>query len=114
MKYPATIIVTIVALTAVLWPGSALPDTGGLPIDKLAHFVIFVTWTVAVVHDFRLKWYTALLAAMLFALGTECLQLGVEGRSFDLNDLIADAAGAVFGVANSSFIIRITKKVLRR
>jgi hypothetical protein len=29
-------------------------------------------------------------------------------------DLIADGAGVVFGIANSAFIIRITKKVLRR
>ena len=84
------------------------------PVDKLAHFCIFLVWTVAVVSDFNARWYISLLAALLFALLTEVIQLGVPGRTFDLNDLIADAAGAVFGLVNSAFIIRITKKVLRR
>lgn len=104
---------TVVILTAVLWPGSQIPTTR-LPIDKLVHFLLFTGWTTAVVHDFNLKWYKALIAGLLFALITELIQIPVEKRTFDVMDLIADGAGVLFGIANSAFIIRITKKVLRR
>jgi VanZ family protein len=105
---------TVLIIAAILWPGSMLPNTGIPSFDKVVHFGIFLVWTVAIIHDFNLKWYTALTAALLFALLTEVIQLKVEGRTFDVNDLIADAAGAIMGVANAEFIIRITKKVLRR
>jgi VanZ family protein len=91
-----------------------LPDPKIPGLDKIVHFCIFLAWTVAIVHDFNLKWFTALAAVVVFAVITEVIQLGVEGRTFDLMDLLADIAGAVFGLANSGFIIRITKKVLRR
>jgi VanZ family protein len=114
LKYLATILVTVVILTAVLLPGSKIPDTSLPWIDKLVHFILFTSWTVAIVNDFRLKWYMALVAALLFALFTELIQLPVEGRTFDFNDLIADGAGVIFGLANADFIIRITRKLLRR
>jgi VanZ family protein len=101
-------------LVLVLWPGSQIPDPGVPGVDKLVHICLFLAWTVAVIHDFKLKWYTALGAAIAFALVTELIQLGADGRTFDLMDLLADTIGAVCGLACSSFIIRITKKVLRR
>lgn len=113
MKRLPTVIITILVLAAILWPGSLLPDSRILRFDKIAHFGIFLAWTVAIVHDFNLRWYTALGMAVVFALLTEVIQLGVDGRTFDLMDLLADTAGAGFGVANSSWIIRLTKWVLR-
>lgn len=114
MKYIPTIFFTIVILTAVLLPGSQIPDTSLPWIDKLVHFILFMCWAVAIVNDFNLKWYVALIVALLFALLTELIQLPVEGRTFDVNDMIADGAGVVFGLANASFIIRVTRKMLRR
>lgn len=114
MKYLPTILITVIILTLVLLPGSAIPDTSLPWIDKLVHFVLFTLWTVAIVNDFGLKWYVALIVAMMFAFLTEVIQLPVEGRTFDYNDLIADGAGVIFGLANAGFIIRITRKLLRR
>ena len=114
MKYLLTIIMTVIILVAISWPGSHLPDIKIVGFDKIAHFCIFLAWTVAVVHDFNAKWYIALAAALLLALLTEVIQLKVEGRTFDLYDLLADAIGATVGLACSAFIIRITRKVLRR
>lgn len=114
MKYLPTVIITVLVLAAILWPGSLLPSARFLRFDKIAHFGIFMAWTIAIVYDFNPKWYITLCGAILFALLTEIIQLGVEGRTFDIMDLLADSVGAIFGLANSSWIIRIANKVLRR
>lgn len=115
-KYLPTILITVLVLTAVLWPGSMLPEQPSkIPgFDKIVHVCLFFAWTVAVVHDFNLKWHQTLGVVVMFALATELVQLGVEGRSFDPMDLLADTAGAIFGLVLSGFVIRIIKKVLRR
>lgn len=113
MKYLPTIAVTVIILAAVMWPGSQIPVTK-LPIDKLVHFLLFAAWTSAVVLDFDPKWVKALAGGILFALLTEVIQIPLEKRTFDVKDLVADSAGVLFAVANSSWIIRITKRVLRR
>jgi hypothetical protein len=56
----------------------------------------------------------ALIGGLLFALLTEVIQIPLEKRSFDVMDLLADSAGVGFGIINSSWIIRLAKKVLRR
>ncbi len=105
---------TVVILAVVLWPGSRIPNPGIPAFDKIVHFCMFLVWTVVFAYDSNLKWYTILAIALSLALLTEVIQLGVEGRTFDVNDLLADGAGVVFGLANAAFIIRITKKLLRR
>lgn len=105
--------VTVVILTAVLWPGSQIPSTR-LPIDKLVHFILFTAWTSAFILDFNAKWVKALIAGAAFALFTEIIQIPIEKRTFDLNDVLADTAGVLFAIANSTWIIRLTKRVLRR
>jgi len=112
-KYIFTIAVTVVILVAVLWPGSQIPSTKW-PVDKLVHFILFTGWTTAIIHDFNLKWVRALIAGVFFAVFTEVIQIAAEDRSFDLKDVIADSAGVLFAVANSGFLVRIAKRVLRR
>jgi VanZ family protein len=112
-KYIFSVAATVVILTAVLWPGSQIPTTKW-PVDKLVHFILFTGWTTAIIHDFNLKWVRALVAGVLFALFTEVIQIPIEKRSFDLNDVIADSAGILFAIANSGFFVRIAKRVLRR
>lgn len=114
MKYIFTILITVLILTAVLLPGSKIPETSIPGVDKIVHFLLFAGWTVAITHDFNVKWYKVLIAGLLFALLTELIQIPIEKRTFDLNDLLADTAGILFGMANAAWIIRLTKKVLRR
>ncbi len=75
---------------------------------------MFMGWTTVIILDFDVKWVKALILGLLFALFTEVIQIPIEKRSFDLNDLLADAAGILFAIANSSWLIRLTKRVLRR
>lgn len=100
MKYLPTIFVTLLILVAVLLPGSHVPDVRIVGIDKVAHFGLFAMWVTAVRYDFgdRFKWYWALTAGMAFSVLTEVLQILVEGRSFDLTDIIADICGLAFGL----------------
>jgi VanZ family protein len=114
LKYLATILISIIILVLILLPGSSVPDPKLPGLDKLVHIFLFLAWTVAIVHDFKLRWYTALAVAIVFSLFTELIQLGADGRTFDWMDLLADTAGAIAGIVSSAFIIRITKKVLRR
>ena len=113
MKYILTIAVSVVILIAVLLPGSLIPHTR-LPIDKIVHFLMFMGWTTAIIVDFNPKWVKVFIGGVLFALFTELIQIPIEKRTFDFNDLLADAAGVIFAIANSSWLVRITKKVLRR
>lgn len=113
MKYFISILATVLVMIAVLLPGSLIPSTRW-PIDKLVHFVMFTGWTSAIILDFNVKWVKALILGLLFALFTEVVQIPIEKRSFDLNDMLADGAGVLFAVANSSWIIRLSKRVLRR
>ena len=115
LKYPATIFTTILILVAVLLPGSNLPDVDIVGIDKLAHFTLFTMWSISVRRDAgpAFRWIICLIAGVLFSLFTEVLQILVEGRSFDWYDLIADAAGLLFGLAIGSFILRLIQKIFR-
>jgi VanZ family protein len=112
LKFIFTIITSAVIITAVLWPGSDLPKTDLPAIDKLVHFGLFAAWTIAIIYEFDIKkWYVAIIAGVLFALFSEVIQIPTDERTFDLNDLLADAAGVVFGYANAGFVIRVAKKV---
>ncbi len=75
---------------------------------------MFTGWTTAIILDFNPKWVKVLIFGILFAFFTEVIQIPIEKRSFDLNDVLADTAGVIFAVANSSWLVRISKKVLRR
>lgn len=97
-----------------MWPSSKLPESDLPSIDKLVHVLLFCGWTIAIINDFKLKWYTALTAGLIFAVFTEVIQIPTEDRTFDLNDVAADGAGVILGLLSAQFVIRITRKLLRR
>ena len=113
MKYIFTILATVLIFAAVLWPSSHIPDTKW-PVDKVIHFTMFLGWTAAFCYEVSQKWFVALIAGLLMALASELVQIPLDGRSFDTMDLLADGAGVLVGVANAPFLVRITKKILRR
>lgn len=99
----ATLAVMAVILVALLLPGSSLPDGPGVPgSDKLVHALLFLALAVAMHADLGLgdgrSVGLAVVAALAFAAATEALQLGVDGRSADSLDVVADAAGFVIGL----------------
>lgn len=98
-----TIVAVALILIAVSLPGSDLPDSPGIPgFDKLAHFAMFVSLAVAMHRDFKLvgkrRVIAACVAALVFSVFTEALQLIVDGRSSEIFDAIADMAGFAAGI----------------
>ena len=109
----ATIIVSILIIIIVLIPGSQVPDVKIIGIDKIVHIGLFGLWAVAVRYDFNspsFKFLIAFLVGMVFSVVTELLQLLVEGRSFDVQDLVADAIGLLFGLIVSGRVVKLLTK----
>lgn len=106
MKY-ATIIVSALILIAVLIPGKDLPDVDIGRMDKLVHVGMFTLWALAVRYDFNRKpfpYMVAFLAGLAFSAFTEVVQILVEGRTFDVYDLLADALGVGVGLAVGAYL----------
>lgn len=94
-----TIIVSALIIIAVLIPGSNIPDVDFVGVDKFVHIAMFSSWAIALGYDFpSLKPWLVFLLGLAFSLFTEILQLFVEGRSFDLYDMIADGVGLILGI----------------
>jgi len=108
VKFLPTIAVTVLILVAVLLPGSNIPDVRVFGIDKLAHLVLFSLWMVAVRHDWgpRFHGFWAVAVGLLFSIGTEFLQILVEGRTFDGWDIFFDGLGLLTGWALASWVLR--------
>lgn len=114
-KYRFTILMTVMILVAMVWPKSSLPDTGFPATDKIVHFLLFTCWTAALVNEARVtKWWFAVGFGLLMGLCSEMVQIPIEGRTFDWNDLLADGAGVLFGNVNADLFSRLAKKVFRR
>ena len=98
-------------------PGSALPKAGwfsDIQLDKWIHVGLFAVlvflWCSAFTPLFKKIWI-ALVVAIAYGLLVEIVQkYWVPNRSFDLYDVLADAAGSVLGL----FVwLRVNKKVKR-
>lgn len=107
-----TIGCTLLILVAVLLPGSNVPDVGVAGIDKVAHFVLFAIWVIALRRDFggNFKWHWGFLIGLFFSVLTEVAQIVVEGRSFDVTDIVADACGLLFGLLTGPLVLRWVSK----
>lgn len=100
MKY-ATAVVSLLIIIAVLIPGRDLPDVNIGGYDKLIHMAMFAVWAVAVRYDFNTRRFSfplAFIAGISFSALTEVLQLLVDGRSYDIYDMAADAVGLIAGL----------------
>lgn len=112
MKY-ATLLASTLIIIAVLLPGSKVPDVGIGGFDKLVHIGMFAVWAVAVRFDFNSRSFPfvpVFFAGLLFSVLTEVLQLLVEGRSFDVYDMAADAIGLVLGLLVSGRVLKLVKR----
>jgi len=112
----ATVVASLVVLAIVLLPGDAVPKLHITGLDKLIHFVMFFCWALALRFDwaaFRRRPALLLAAGALAGALTEAMQLGVPGRSFDLLDLAADAAGVALAAALGGRIVGAAERVLR-
>ncbi len=100
---------TVLILLACFIPGTTLPKVQIQLADKWVHFFIFA--------GFSFLWYFVckkvniinglllIAVATLTGYGVECIQGSgwVKNRSYEFNDVIADAIGGILGVLLFSF-----------
>jgi VanZ family protein len=99
----AAIVWTIGIFVACLWPGKELPHSDIPFIDKWTHLILFggfaVLWLCA--YPSRRIGRLLLIFVIATALGilVECLQIWLPklGRSGEVMDAVADAAGGALG-----------------
>lgn len=105
-----TLIATILLLTALLLPGSALPKTKPPVSDLVIHLVLFAGWLSFTGFDtgwLRRHPLRLAVVTVVFAFGTETLQLLVEGRHFDFLDVAFNVIGAAVGYAAALLYLRL-------
>lgn len=94
---------TLFIFAGCLYPGRELPKVGMPFFDKWTHFVLFgmycILWLWAAHTLNTRKFLSVFLAAVLLGVTVEGLQglLVFLGRSAELMDAVADAAGAALG-----------------
>lgn len=79
----------------------------GLPMDKVAHFVMFAPFPILAYMTFidlnmglwrKIAVLTVIMAAGAgMAIGTERIQAGLDYRTGDVNDFLADSIGLLAG-----------------
>jgi hypothetical protein len=110
----AAIVYWVALAVGTHWPRITLPFDGAGGIDKVLHFSAFagLAFLLALaVRQWRplgLLQYLLLAAALLiYGAIDEATQLLVPGRSCELADWLADAAGAVAGLATFAVAERL-------
>ena len=92
-----------------------MPDVDVVGIDKVAHVGLFALWAIAVRRDFGInfKWQWTLAFGLVFSVMTEVLQIAVDGRSFDVTDIIADAGGLLSGLLAGPLFLKWVYRLIR-
>ncbi|HUR11536.1 MAG TPA: VanZ family protein [Flavitalea sp.] len=98
---------TLLTIVLLCLPGSALPGGGlfNIPqLDKVAHLILFGGIALLWIYQFRHQGkatfpkmlMTVVALTILLGIIMEFVQLNyIPNRSFDVGDIIADAAGAI-------------------
>lgn len=88
----------IILFTALFFPFDG--KVTGASYDKLAHFLLFAFVSMNTFFYFftnkRLFVFNSIFVCSL-PFTTEYLQTFIKGRNFEINDIIADALGILFG-----------------
>jgi VanZ family protein len=90
-------------------PGRAMPPAPVLSLDKVVHFVIFLGLGAVVAWAWTRTW-PAILACAAYGALDELHQRFTPGRSVEIGDFIADAAGAAVGALLILLIQRYRSK----
>jgi len=75
-----------------------------LTSDSFVHFGAMALFSLALTFDYRrernvVPWIRVVLISLGYGLILEVLQIVIPGRSFDLRDIVFDAAGVIFALA---------------
>lgn len=95
----------VLTLALLITPGGRLTWAPGLAaaLGRAVHLTLFFVLLLLVARSFaeigslRRPLASAAGAALLYSVLTEALQIPVPGRSWELEDLVLDAAGVALG-----------------
>lgn len=98
--------VIALAAYASLKPNIVVPDAVPDHSDLIVHVVMHsaVAGMLCIAWPRHLPWVLA--AALILAVGLEVGQIAVEGRSFDLLDLVANLVGLTLGALGARYLSR--------
>ena len=100
--------VLIFVLSAV--PGSQLPEMPAANADKVVHAVVYAVLAALCLRPLRRSWPAlppwlavaiAALLATIYGVSDELHQRLTPGRNADVNDVVADAIGAITGATGA-------------
>ena len=110
MSVPRLALLAALVLLAVYVWGNSLPEAAGLippPWDKLAHLAWYAVLAGLLLLGLgRRAWPWVLVGTLLLAGWDEWHQFALPGRSPGVDDWVADALGALAGIAISHAIGR--------
>ena len=107
LDIPLTLIVTVVLTVAMLWPINQ-PPTAPDGRDKLVHLIAFVALSFPLARTGRIGLLPVFVGASAFGGLIELIQPSF-GRSADMQDWIADIAGAGLGIVLALLYRRFRK-----
>lgn len=82
----------------------------GLRVDHILHASVYLLVPLFLTPWLRRRTTLILCVSVLIGLVTESVQLLLPYRGFDINDLVANAIGAIFGWLFILFLLRFRKK----
>ncbi len=102
----AAIVWFLVSTILLTLPGNDFPQENWLEkiwFDKWVHIGMFAImtwlWCIAIGKGNRQKFYRIGMTCLLYGVAMEFVQkYFIPNRSFDVGDIIADAAGAIAGI----------------
>lgn len=101
LAFKFTITSASLIMIALLLPSSSFPKVpSGIGIDKVAHFFLFMAFSLSYLMEFRRYagklpgFLHGVLLILMFIVSSELLQLLTKSRHFELMDMVFDAAGA--------------------
>jgi VanZ family protein len=109
----SALLLAVLLLGLFVWGGNQPQATGLIPApwDKLAHLTWFATLAGLLVFGLRSAGARTLLLVALAcaALGVwdEWRQITLPGRTFGLDDLLADGVGIVLGLSLAAWVQRV-------
>lgn len=105
-----------IALALVVWQSLVPPDAIVVsgPSDKVLHFGGYaVLGLLAALSRFPVPALVAWLGVSLVGAAVELLQALTPQRAFELQDILADAAGAAVGVLIGALALRLLDRLRR-
>lgn len=104
-----SILLLFVILILTLIPSSEVPNSSGLELDKVIHFILFLSFSFSLVIGLLKQYYIkimnryalqfSVIISLFFSILTEVLQYFMHvGRIFDWSDIFANICGVLVAI----------------